>query len=65
VIHTSYLLHLARRCHDLEKAAIEPKVIEQLRIWATELAKMAQDSEPLTVQPEWREARFQDSPVRG
>jgi hypothetical protein len=41
----SYLLKLAARCRDLGKTAVEPDVIEQLRIWATELAKMAEDSE--------------------
>jgi hypothetical protein len=47
-----YLLKLERRCRDLEKTAIEPEVIEQLRIWATELAEMAEDSESRAVQPE-------------
>jgi len=35
----SHLLRLARRCRDLEKTAIEPEIIEQLRMWATELAE--------------------------
>ena len=34
----SYLLKLTGRCQDLEKTAIAPEVVEQLRIWATELA---------------------------
>ena len=51
----SYLLKLARRCRDLEKTAIESEVIEQLGIWATELAEMAEDSEPRAVQPEMAE----------
>jgi hypothetical protein len=51
----SYLLKLARRCRDLEKTAIAPEVIEQLRIWATELAGMAEDSEFRAVQPEMAE----------
>jgi hypothetical protein len=50
-----YLLKLERRCRDLEKTAIEPGVIEQLRIWATELAEMAEDSESRAVQPEMAE----------
>ena len=41
----SYLLKLAGRCQDLEKTAIAPEVVKQLRIWATELAGMAEDSE--------------------
>jgi hypothetical protein len=48
----SYLLKLARRCRDLEKTVIEPEIIEQLRIWATELAEIAEDSESRAVQPE-------------
>jgi hypothetical protein len=35
----SHLLKLARRCRDLEKTAIEPEIIEQLRMWAIELAE--------------------------
>jgi hypothetical protein len=51
----SYLLKLARRCRDLEKTAIASEVIEQLRLWATELAEMAKDSEPRAAQPEMAE----------
>ena len=51
----SYLLKLARRCRDLEKTAIAPEVIEQLRIWATELAGMAEDSEFRAVKPDMAE----------
>jgi hypothetical protein len=47
-----YFLKLAQRCRDLGKTAIEPEVIEQLRIWSTELAGMAEDSKSRTVQPE-------------
>ena len=47
-----HFLTLARRCRDLGRTAIEPEVIEQLRIWATELAGMAEDSESWAVQPE-------------
>jgi hypothetical protein len=35
--------------------AIEPEVIEQLRIWATELAEMAADLECRAVQHEMAE----------
>jgi hypothetical protein len=38
----SHLLELARRCRDLEKTAIEPEIIEQLRMWATELAEASE-----------------------
>jgi hypothetical protein len=41
----NHLLGLARRCRDLEKTAIESEVVEQLRIWATELAEMAEMAE--------------------
>ena len=51
----SYLLKLARRCRDLEKTAIASEVIEQLRIWTTELAEMAECSEPRAAQPEMAE----------
>ena len=42
---TNYLWNLARRCRDLGKMAIEPEIIEQLTIWATELAEIAENSE--------------------
>jgi hypothetical protein len=51
----SYFLKLAKRCRDLVKTALEPEVVEQLRIWATELAGMAEDSESRAVQPEMAE----------
>jgi hypothetical protein len=35
----NHLLELARRCRDLERTAIELETIEQLRMWATELAE--------------------------
>ena len=47
-----HFLMLAKRCRDLGKTAIEPEIIEQLRIWATELAGMAKDFESWAVQPE-------------
>jgi hypothetical protein len=50
-----YLLKLAKRCSDLEKTAIEPEVIEQLKIWATELAEMAEDCKSRAIQPEMAE----------
>ena len=41
----NYFWNLARRCRDLGKMAIEPEIIEQLTIWATELAEIAENSE--------------------
>ena len=32
----------AKRCRNLSKTAIEPEVIEQLRVWAVELAEEAE-----------------------
>jgi hypothetical protein len=51
----NYLCKLARRCRDLEKTAIEPEVIEQLRIWATELAEIAENVEPRPIEHEMAE----------
>jgi hypothetical protein len=39
----------AKRCRTLSKIATEPEVIEQLRVWAVELAEEAD-------QTEWRTA---------
>jgi hypothetical protein len=35
----------ARKCRVLSKTAIEPEVIEQLRVWAVELAEEAEQAE--------------------
>ena len=43
------LRHQAKRCHNLSKTTTEPEVIEQLRVWAAELAEEAN-------QTEWRMA---------
>jgi hypothetical protein len=51
----NHLWKLARRCRDLEKIAIEPAVIEQLRIWATELAEIAENLESRSVEHEMAE----------
>jgi hypothetical protein len=53
--NASYLLKLARRCRDLEKTEIEPEIIEQFRIWATELAEIAEGLEFRALQPEMAE----------
>jgi hypothetical protein len=36
---------LARECRERAKTAIEPEVIDQLRLWAVELADQADDIE--------------------
>jgi hypothetical protein len=60
----SSLLKLAGRCRDLEKTAIAPEVVEQLRIWATELAGMAEDSESGLFSPKWLTAYSHDRASR-
>ena len=35
----------ARKCRTLAKTAVEPEVIEQLRVWAVELAEEAEQTE--------------------
>ena len=44
----------ARKCRALSKTAIEPEVIEQLRLWAVELAEEAQ-------QMDWCEAEDKET----
>ena len=46
----------ARRCRALSKTAVEPEVIEQLRVWAVELAEEAD-------QAEWRAVEAEDTIV--
>lgn len=46
----------ARRCRALSKTAMEPEVIEQLRVWAVELAAEAD-------QAEWRAAEGELEPL--
>ena len=41
----SSLREQARRCRALAKTAVEPEVIEQLRVWAVELAEEADQVE--------------------
>ena len=52
----SHLREQARRCRALSKTAIEPEVIEQLRVWAVELADEAD-------QAEWRAAEAEETIV--
>jgi hypothetical protein len=35
----------ARRCRALSKTAVEPEIIEQLRVWAVELAQEAEQAD--------------------
>jgi hypothetical protein len=44
----------AKRCRTLSKVVTEPEVIEQLRVWAVELAEEAE-------QAEWREAEREEN----
>jgi hypothetical protein len=38
-----YFREQARRCRDLSRTAIEPGLIEQLRVWSVELADKADE----------------------
>ena len=51
----NYFWNLARRCRDLGKMTIEPEIIEQLRIWAAELAEIAKNLESRPVEHEMAE----------
>ena len=52
----NYLWKLARQCRDLEKTATAaPEVIEQLRIWATELNEITENLESQPVEHEMAE----------
>lgn len=44
----------AKRCRHLSKTAIEPEVIEQLRVWAVELAEEAEQTEWSAAESEGR-----------
>jgi hypothetical protein len=52
----SSLREQARRCRALSKTAIEPDVVEQLRVWAVELAEEAD-------QVEWQAAQEEETTV--
>ena len=45
-----YLREQARKCRALSKTAIEPEVIEQLRVWSVELADEADTVERRTAE---------------
>jgi hypothetical protein len=46
----NYLREQARKCRALSKSAIEPEVIEQLRVWSVELADEADTVERRTAE---------------
>ena len=46
----------ARKCRALSKTAVEPEVVEQLRVWSVELAEEAD-------QVEWRETEGEVQPL--
>jgi hypothetical protein len=48
--NADYFREQARRCRALSKAVIEPEVIEQLRVWAVELADEADEAERRAVE---------------
>ena len=52
--HPKSLREQARKCRALSKTAVEPEVIEQLRVWAVELTDEAE-------QMEWREAEGEET----
>jgi hypothetical protein len=58
-----HLRQQARKCRVLSKTAIEPEVIEQLRVWSVELADEADAAERETA--ETSENRSLCSPVPG
>ena len=58
-----YFREQARRCRDLLRAAIEPGLIEQLRLWSVELADEA--DEIVRRAPSARKTPPRSSPVRG
>jgi hypothetical protein len=51
----------ARRCRDLSKTAVEPEVIEQLRVWSVELAEEADQAEWRAFEVEVRRLRTSNS----
>jgi hypothetical protein len=54
-----YFRKLARRCLGLSQTAVEPEVVEQMQVWAVELADEAdraerRDRRIRTVREKWR-----------
>jgi hypothetical protein len=59
----SYLVRLARRCSDFQRNATEPDVLEQLRIWSTELAEMTKRSKRPVVDHEITSSSLPKGPL--
>jgi hypothetical protein len=51
----------ARRCRALSKTAVEPEVIEQLRVWAVDLAEEADQAERPEVERERLTEKVEDA----
>jgi len=51
----------ARRCRALSKTAVEPEVIEQLRVWAVDLAEEADQAERRDVERERLTEKVEDA----
>jgi len=51
----------ARRCRALSKTAVEPEVIEQLRVWAVDLAEEADKAERRDVERERLTEKVEDA----
>ena len=51
----------ARRCRVLSKTAVEPEVIEQLRVWAVDLAEEADQAERRDVERERLTEKVEDA----
>jgi len=51
----------ARRCGALSKTAVEPEVIEQLRVWAVDLAEEAEQAERYEVERERLTEKVEDA----
>ena len=45
-----YFRQLARRCRVLSKAAVDPEVIEQMRVWTVDFADEADEAERRAVE---------------
>jgi len=51
----------ARRCRAISKTAVEPEVIEQLRVWAVDLAEEADQAERPEVERERLTEKVEDA----
>ena len=57
----NFLREQARRCRVLSKTAVEPEVIEQLRVWAVDLAEEADQAERPEVERERLTEKVEDA----